>query len=64
MLAAVAPGKTLIDQSEIETRGGYRYALTRWEGLTRFIDDGRIEIDFNTVELRPIKTIASIGAAI
>lgn len=33
-----------------------RYALSRWEGLTRFIDDGRIEIDSNTVErsIRPI----------
>jgi hypothetical protein len=27
-----------------------RYALSRWEGLTRFIDDGRIELDNNTVE--------------
>ena len=25
-----------------------RYALSRWEGLTRFLDDGRIEIDSNT----------------
>lgn len=33
-----------------------RYALSRWEGLTRLIDDGRIEIDNNTVErsIRPI----------
>jgi transposase len=33
-----------------------RYALSRWEGLTRFIDDGRIELDNNTVErsIRPI----------
>jgi len=33
-----------------------RYTLSRWEGLTRFIDDGRIEIDSNTVErsIRPI----------
>ncbi len=33
-----------------------RYALTRWEGLTRFIDDGCIEIDNNIVErsMRPI----------
>jgi transposase len=33
-----------------------RYALSRWQGLTRFIDDGRIEIDSNTVErsIRPI----------
>jgi hypothetical protein len=27
-----------------------RYALSRWEGLTRFIDDGRIELDNNVVE--------------
>jgi transposase len=33
-----------------------RYALSRWQGLTRFIDDGRIEIDSNVVEraIRPI----------
>jgi transposase len=33
-----------------------RYALSRWEGLTRFVDDGRIELDNNTVErsIRPI----------
>jgi hypothetical protein len=32
------------------------YALNQWEGLTRFLDDGRIEIDSNTVErsMRPI----------
>jgi transposase len=33
-----------------------RYVLSRWEGLTRFIGDGRVEIDNNTVErsIRPI----------
>lgn len=33
-----------------------RYALSRWKGLTRFLDDGRIEIDSNVVErsIRPI----------
>ena len=33
-----------------------RYALSHWEGLTRFLSDGRIEIDSNTVErtMRPI----------
>jgi len=33
-----------------------RYALSRWEGLVRFLDDGRIEIDSNVVErsMRPI----------
>ncbi len=33
-----------------------RYPVARWEGLTSFVDDGRIEIDSNTVErsIRPI----------
>jgi transposase len=33
-----------------------RYALSRWDGLTRFLGDGRIEIDSNVVErsIRPI----------
>ena len=33
-----------------------RYALSRWEGLIRFLDDGRIELDSNVVErlIRPI----------
>ena len=37
-------------------RGGVadaiRYALTRWSALCRFLDDGRIELDNNTVALR------------
>jgi transposase len=33
-----------------------RYTLGHWEGLTRFLSDGRIEVDNNTVErgIRPI----------
>jgi transposase len=33
-----------------------RYALNHWDGLTRFVDDGRIELDTNVVErsIRPI----------
>lgn len=33
-----------------------RYTLSRRDGLSRFLDDGRIEIDSNTVErsIRPI----------
>ena len=27
-----------------------RYALARWPALTRFLDDGRVELDNNTVE--------------
>jgi transposase len=32
-----------------------RYALSHWEGLTRFLDDGRIDLDSNIVErsMRP-----------
>ena len=33
-----------------------RYALTRWDGLTLFLDDGRVDLDNNTVErsIRPL----------
>jgi transposase len=36
--------------------GAIRYTLGHWEGLTRFLADGRIEVDNNTVErgIRPI----------
>ena len=42
---------------QIETRReAIRYTLSRWAGLTRYLDDGRIEIDNNVVEraMRPI----------
>lgn len=47
-LAAVSKKSTLAE--------AIRYALTRWSGLTRFVEDGRIEIDSNVVEraIRPI----------
>ncbi|HVU31180.1 MAG TPA: IS66 family transposase, partial [Sphingomicrobium sp.] len=37
-------------------REAIRYALTRWTGLARFLDDGRIDLDSNTVErsIRPL----------
>ena len=46
--------------TEISRKSGLakaiRYALALWEGLTRFLADGRIEIDSNAVErsMRPI----------
>ena len=46
--------------THIPPRGGLadaiRYALTRWSDLSRFLNDGRIELDTNTVEraIRPI----------
>ena len=47
-LAAVS-GKSTIAEA-------IRYALSRWDGLSRFLDDGRVEIDSNVVEraIRPI----------
>ncbi len=44
---------------EARVRGqssAHRYALSRWEGLTRFLHDGRIELDTNPVEraIRPV----------
>ena len=33
------------------------YGINHWDGLTRFLDDGRIEIDSNTVE-RSIRGVA------
>ena len=39
-----------------KTAEAIRYAFHHWEGLTRFLDDGRIELDTNIVErsIRPI----------
>jgi hypothetical protein len=34
-----------------------RYALTRWAGLSLFLDDGRVALDSNTVE-RSIRSLA------
>jgi transposase len=47
-LAAVSRKSTTAD--------AIRYALTRWDGLSRFLNDGRVEIDSNAVEraIRPI----------
>ena len=47
-LAGVSKGSAIAD--------AIRYGLNHWEGLVRFLDDGRIEIDSNTVErsIRPI----------
>ena len=50
--------------AQIPPRGGLadaiRYALSRWDALCRFLDDGRIELDTNTVEraIRPSRSAA------
>ena len=58
----IAGLKTWFEQRLAEVRGSsttaeaIRYALSRWAGLTRFLDDGHIELDTNAVEraMRPI----------
>ena len=58
----VAALKAWLDQQldRLPPRGGLadaiRYALSRWDALCCFLDDGRIELDTNTVEraIRPV----------
>jgi transposase len=47
-LTIISKGSTLAD--------AIRYGLNHWQGLYRFLDDGRIEMDSNTVErsMRPL----------
>jgi transposase len=40
-----------------DTTLAVRYALSRWEALLRYCDDGRIEIDSNAAE-RSLRTVA------
>ena len=54
--------KTWLEKILAQVAGGssiahaIRYGLNHWDGLVRFLDDGRIEINSNTVErsMRPI----------
>jgi hypothetical protein len=54
--------KSWIEKTLVQVPGGssiaevIRYGLNQWDGLVRFLDDGRIEIDSNAVErsMRPI----------
>ncbi len=54
--------KTWLEKTLVQVPGrsniakAIRYALKQWEGLIRFLDDGRIEVDSNTVEraMRPV----------
>lgn len=52
-LGTVLP--TLSKKSELAT--AIRYALSRWIALTRYRDDGRLEMDNNTAE-RALRTVA------
>jgi transposase len=43
--------------SKSETAGAIRYALSRWRALTRYIDDGMLEIDNSAAE-RALRAVA------
>jgi transposase len=49
-------GKLELISQKTKLAEAIRYALSRWQGLIRFLGDGRIEIDSNVVEraIRPI----------
>jgi hypothetical protein len=49
-------GKLALVSQKSKLAEAIRYALSRWAGLSRFLDDGRLEIDSNVVEraIRPI----------
>jgi transposase len=51
-----SPGCAPSSSQKTKLAEAIRYALSRWDGLCRFVDDGRIEIDSNVVEraIRPI----------
>lgn len=55
-LEAWLRGKLELISQKTKLAEAIRYALSRWPGLIRFVDDGRIEIDNNVVErsIRPI----------
>src|SRR6201994_2576646 len=68
-LARQAESKSLVSEMRIwfdaqlarlpgrsPTAEAIRYALNHWDGLQRFLDDGRIELDSNSIEraMRPI----------
>ena len=59
LIAAMEPwlrDKLALVSQKSKLAEAIRYALSRWACLTRFLDDGRIEIDSNVVErsIRPI----------
>jgi hypothetical protein len=43
----MARAKLALVSQKIKLAAAIRYALSRWEGLTLFIDDGGIELDNN-----------------
>lgn len=59
LVAALEPwlrGKLALVSQKSKLAEAIRYALSRWAGLSLFLDDGRVEIDSNIVErsIRPL----------
>jgi len=59
ILEAMQPwlrGKLSLISQKTKLAEAIRYALSRWEGLSLFVEDGRVEIDSNIVErsIRPL----------
>jgi hypothetical protein len=43
--------------AESETAGAIRYALSHWRALTRYLDDGLLEIENNAAQ-RALRVVA------
>jgi len=54
-LSALTVGRHL--SAESETAAAIRYALSRWRALTRYTDDGLLEIDNSAAE-RALRVVA------
>ena len=59
LVAALEPwlrGKLALVSQKSKLAEAIRYALSRWAGLSLFLNDGRVEIDSNVVErsIRPL----------
>ena len=56
-IARLKPSQ-LVDAHKVAVIGIHMgvYALSRWEGLSRFLEDGRVDLDSNAVErsIRPL----------
>ena len=50
-------GRLLLLSRKSETAAAIRYALSRWRALTRYLDDGQLEIDNNAAE-RALRVVA------
>ncbi|WP_456827165.1 IS66 family transposase [Bradyrhizobium sp. USDA 4518] len=52
----MAANKTRLDQPRNKLADAIRCALSRWAGVTRFVEDGRIEFDNNAARARSARS--------